>query len=115
MLPLLALPYITAGIGTLGAGARAAGSPQGQRVIQGGINTLNRFGTRLQDFLNPIMQPAQSVMTQGQPIKNIGRSALISSPFFDAGEMASSSIADLISKLIEKEEDEEDKEKKKKI
>jgi len=114
MLPLLALPYITAGIGTLGAGARAAGSPQGQRVIQGGINTLNRFGTRLQDFLNPIMQPAQSVMTQGQPIKNIGRSALISSPFFDAGEMASSSIADLISKLIEKEKDEEDEEKNKK-
>jgi hypothetical protein len=48
------------------------------------------------------MQPAQSVMTQGQPIKNIGRSALISSPFFDAGEMASSSIADLISKLIKR-------------
>jgi hypothetical protein len=56
MLPLLALPYITAGIAALGAAARAVRYPQGQRVIQGGINTLNRFGTRLQDFLNPIMQ-----------------------------------------------------------
>jgi hypothetical protein len=112
VLPLaLAAPLIPAGIATLGAGARAIGSPQGQRFLQGGINTLNRFGTRLQDFLNPIMQPAQSVMIQGQPVRNFGRSALISSPFFDAGEMASSSISDLINKLVEKE-DEEEKEKK---
>ena len=116
MFPLLALPYMAAGISTLGAGARAAGSPQGQRFIQGGINTLNRFGTRLQDFLNPIMQPTQAVMTQGQPVRNLGKSALISQPFFDAGEMASTSISDLINKLIEKEkdEDEEKKDKKKK-
>ena len=91
MFPLLALPYMAAGIGTLGAGARAAGSPQGQRFIQGGINTLNRFGTRLQDFLNPIMQPTQAVMTQGQPVRNLAKSALISSPFFDAGAIPSSS------------------------
>ena len=109
MFPLLALPYMAAGIGTLGAGARAAGSPQGQRFIQGGINTLNRFGTRLQDFLNPIMQPTQAVMTQGQPVRNLAKSALISSPFFDAGEMASTSIVDAINKLIEEEKEDEDK------
>tara|TARA_S200002703_G_scaffold23334_1_gene20151 strand:+ start:381 stop:860 length:480 start_codon:yes stop_codon:yes gene_type:complete len=114
MFPLLALPYMAAGIGTLGAGARVAGSPQGQRFIQGGINTLNRFGTRLQDFLNPIMQPTQAVMTQGQPVKNLAKSALISSPFFDAGEMASTSIVDAINKLIEEEDEDEDKKDKKK-
>jgi hypothetical protein len=54
-------------------------------------------------------------MIQGQPVRNFGRSALISSPFFDAGEMASSSISDLINKLVEKEDDEdEDKKDKKK-
>ena len=55
-----ALPYLGAGIAGLGAAARAAGSPQGQRFLQGGINTLNRFGTRLQDFL----QPASQMITQ---------------------------------------------------
>ena len=55
-----ALPYLGAGIAGLGAAARAAGSPQGQRFLQGGINTLNRFGTRLQDFL----QPAGQMITQ---------------------------------------------------
>jgi len=115
VLPLaLAAPLIPAGIATLGAGARAIGSPQGQRFLQGGINTLNRFGTRLQDFLNPIMQPTQAVMTQGQPVRNIAKSALISSPFFDAGEMASTSIVDAINKLIEEEEEDEDKKDKKK-
>ena len=106
MFPLLALPYITAGIGTLGAGARALGSPQGQRFLQGGINTLNRFGTRLQDFL----QPASQMITQQAIQRPISAGSVI--PF--AMEESANTVADIINKLIEKEEDEEEKDKKKK-
>ena len=105
MFPLLALPYMAAGIGTLGAGARAAGSPQGQRFIQGGINTLNRFGTRLQDFL----QPAGQMITQQAIQKPISAGSMI--PF--TMDETASTISNLINKLIE-EEDEEKKDKKKK-
>mgnify|MGYP003119457261 CR=1 FL=1 len=106
MFPLLALPYITAGIGTLGAGARALGSPQGQRFLQGGINTLNRFGTRLQDFL----QPASQMITQQAIQRPISAGSVI--PF--AMEESANTVADIINKLIEKEEDEDKKDKKKK-
>ena len=106
MFPLLALPYITAGIGTLGAGARALGSPQGQRFLQGGINTLNRFGTRLQDFL----QPASQMITQQAIQRPISAGTVI--PF--AMEESANTVADIINKLIEKEEEEEEKDKKKK-
>jgi len=106
MFPLLALPYITAGIGTLGAGARALGSPQGQRFLQGGINTLNRFGTRLQDFL----QPASQMITQQAIQRPISAGSVI--PF--AMEESANTVADIINKLIEKEEEEEEKDKKKK-
>ncbi len=103
MFPLLALPYMAAGIGTLGAGARAAGSPQGQRFIQGGINTLNRFGTRLQDFL----QPAGQMITQQAIQKPITAGSMI--PF--TMDETASTISNLINKLIEEPEDEEKKEK----
>ena len=106
MFPLLALPYMAAGIGTLGAGARAAGSPQGQRFIQGGINTLNRFGTRLQDFL----QPAGQMITQQAIQKPISAGSMI--PF--TMDETASTISNLINKLIEEEEEEEKKDKKKK-
>ena len=106
MFPLLALPYITAGIGTLGAGARALGSPQGQRFLQGGINTLNRFGTRLQDFL----QPASQMITQQAIQRPISAGSVI--PF--AMEESANTVADIINKLIENEEEEEEKDKKKK-
>ena len=106
MFPLLALPYVTAGIGTLGAGARALGSPQGQRFLQGGINTLNRFGTRLQDFL----QPASQMITQQAIQRPISAGSVI--PF--AMEESANTVADIINKLIEKEEEEEEKDKKKK-
>jgi len=106
MFPLLALPYVTAGIGTLGAGARALGSPQGQRFLQGGINTLNRFGTRLQDFL----QPASQMITQQAIQRPISAGTVI--PF--AMEESANTVADIINKLIEKEEEEEEKDKKKK-
>jgi hypothetical protein len=67
-----ALPYIGAGIAGLGAAARGCGTPQGQRVLQGGINTLNRFGTKLKDFLNPITATiGHAVISQGQPVKSL--------------------------------------------
>lgn len=114
MFPLLALPYMAAGIGTLGAGARAAGSPQGQRFIQGGINTLNRVGTRLKDFLNPITQIGPQLQVQGQPVKSFVGKQTASLPFYDVGLDASQSIVDAINKLIEEDEDEDKKDKKKK-
>ena len=115
MFPLLALPYVTAGIGTLGAGARALGSPQGQRFLQGGINTLNRFGTRLQDFLNPIAQIPQRLNVTGQPVKSFVGKQTVALPFYDAGMDASTTISNLVNKLVEDEEEEEkDKKDKKK-
>ena len=101
-----ALPYLGAGIAGLGAAARAAGSPQGQRFLQGGINTLNRFGTRLQDFL----QPASQMITQQAIQRPISAGSVI--PF--AMEESANTVADIINKLIEKEEDEDKKDKKKK-
>ena len=106
VLPLALAPLIPAGIATLGAGARAIGSPQGQRFLQGGINTLNRFGTRLQDFL----QPTSQMITQQAIQRPISAGSVI--PF--AMEESANTVADIINKLIEKEEEEEDKEKKKK-
>ena len=115
MFPLLALPYITAGIGTLGAGARALGSPQGQRFLQGGINTLNRFGTRLQDFLNPVAQIPQQLNVTGAPVKSFVGKQTVALPFYDVGMDASTTISNLINKLVEDEEEEEkDKKDKKK-
>ena len=101
-----ALPYLGAGIAGLGAAARAAGSPQGQRFLQGGINTLNRFGTRLQDFL----QPASQMITQQAIQRPISAGTVI--PF--AMEESANTVADIINKLIENEEEEEEKDKKKK-
>ena len=101
-----ALPYLGAGIAGLGAAARAAGSPQGQRFLQGGINTLNRFGTRLQDFL----QPAGQMITQQAIQKPISAGSMI--PF--TMDETASTISNLINKLMEEDEDEEKKDKKKK-
>ena len=101
-----ALPYLGAGIAGLGAAARGAGSPQGQRFIQGGINTLNRFGTRLQDFL----QPAGQMITQQAIQKPITAGSMI--PF--AIDETANTISNLINKLIEEEEEEDKKDKKKK-
>lgn len=101
-----ALPYLGAGIAGLGTAARAAGSPQGQRFLQGGINTLNRFGTRLQDFL----QPASQMITQQAIQRPLSAGTVI--PF--AMEESANTVADIINKLIENEEEEEEKDKKKK-
>ena len=109
-----ALPYLGAGIAGLGAAARGAGSPQGQRFIQGGINTLNRVGTRLKDFLNPITQIGPQLQVQGQPVKSFVGKQTASLPFYDVGFDASQSIVDAINKLIEEDEDEDKKDKKKK-
>ena len=114
MFPLLALPYMAAGIGALGTGARVAVRPQGQRFMQGGINTLNRFGTKLKYFINPVMQAQQSTMIPGQKLGNALRSGSAATPFFDAGYDASTSIAELLEKLIEKEKEDKDKKDKKK-
>ena len=101
-----ALPYLGAGIAGLGAAARGVGSPQGQRFIQGGINTLNRFGTRLQDFL----QPAGQMITQQAIQKPISAGSMI--PF--TMDETASTISNLINKLMEEDEDEDKKDKKKK-
>ena len=108
-----ALPYLGAGIAGLGAAARGFGTPQGQRVLQGGINTLNRFGTKLKDFLNPITQIGPQLSVQGQPVKSFVGKQTVALPFYDAGMDASTTISDLIEKLID-EEDEDKKDKKKK-
>ena len=50
-LPLL--PFIPAGIAALGGAARFAGSPTGQRVVQGGLHLFNRGLTGLQYFVQP--------------------------------------------------------------
>ena len=102
-----ALPYLGAGIAGLGAAARAAGSPQGQRFLQGGINTLNRFGTRLQDFLNPVAQIPQQLNVTGAPVKSFVGKQTVALPFYDVGMDASTTISNLINKLVEDEEDEE--------
>ena len=110
-----ALPYLGAGIAGLGAAARAAGSPQGQRFLQGGINTLNRFGTRLQDFLNPVAQIPQQLNVTGAPVKSFVGKQTVALPFYDVGMDASTTISNLINKLVEDEEEEEkDKKDKKK-
>ena len=102
-----ALPYLGAGIATLGAAGRVVNSPTGQRIIQGGINTLNRFGTRLQDFL----QPASQMITQQAIQRPISAGSVI--PF--AIDETSNTISNLINKLIEEDEDkDEDKKDKKK-
>jgi hypothetical protein len=107
MFPLLALPYMAAGIGALGTGARVAGSPQGQRFMQGGINTLNRFGTKLQDFL----QPAGNMMFNQAVKRPVSSGSMI--PF--TMESTADTITNLIAKLMEEEEeDKKDKKKKKK-
>ena len=54
VLPLL--PLIPAGIAALGGAARFAGSPTGQRVVQGGLNLFNRGLTGLQNFVQPTGQ-----------------------------------------------------------
>ena len=54
VLPLL--PFIPAGIAALGGAARFAGSPTGQRVVQGGLNLFNRGLTGLQNFVKPTGQ-----------------------------------------------------------
>ena len=54
VLPLL--PFIPAGIAALGGAARFAGSPTGQRVVQGGLNLFNRGITGLQNFVQPTGQ-----------------------------------------------------------
>jgi len=54
VLPLL--PFIPAGIAALGGAARFAGSPTGQRVVQGGLNLFNRGLTGLQNFVQPTGQ-----------------------------------------------------------
>ena len=54
VLPLL--PFIPAGIAALGGAARFAGSPTGQRVVQGGMNLFNRGLTGLQNFVQPTGQ-----------------------------------------------------------
>ena len=100
-----ALPYLGAGIAGLGAAARAAGSPQGQRFLQGGINTLNRFGTRLQDFL----QPAGQMITQQAIQKPITAGSMI--PF--TMDETASTISNLINKLIEEKKDKKKKKTKK--
>tara|TARA_R100001460_G_scaffold21624_1_gene44079 strand:+ start:66 stop:542 length:477 start_codon:yes stop_codon:yes gene_type:complete len=110
-----ALPYLGAGIAGLGAAARGFGTPQGQRVLQGGINTLNRVGTKLQDFLNPVGQPIyQTFFGPGRRAQKIGAGIAVGEPFEDAIMDAGSSISELINKLIKEEEDEDKKDKKKK-
>tara|TARA_R100001591_G_scaffold24304_1_gene34175 strand:+ start:25 stop:477 length:453 start_codon:yes stop_codon:yes gene_type:complete len=105
VLPLALAPLIPAGIATLGAGARAIGSPQGQRFLQGGINTLNRFGTRLQDFL----QPAGNMI-----FNQATKRPLMAAPVIpEALNTTADTITNLIAKLME-EEEEDKKEKKKK-
>ena len=100
-------PLIPAGIATLGAAGRVVNSPTGQRIIQGGINTLNRFGIRLQDFL----QPASQMITQQAIHRPISAGSVI--PF--AIDETSNTISNLINKLIEEDEDkDEDKKDKKK-
>jgi len=115
MFPLLALPYMAAGIGALGTGARVAGSPQGQRFMQGGINTLSKYGNRLIDFLNPVGQPTyQTFFGPGNKALKIGGGIVAGEPFEDAIMDAGSSVSELIEKLIKKEEKDKDKKDKKK-
>ena len=53
-----ALPYMGAGIAGLAAAARGLGSPQGQRVVQGGLNTISKFGDKIPSFMRGLQNYA---------------------------------------------------------
>ena len=115
------IPYLGAGIAGLGAAVRGFGSPQGQRVLQGGINTLNRGITKLDDFLkpattflNPISQPLTKTFTGRENFfsRKLPLGIYIGEDFEDATLGAVDEVGKLINKLVKEEEDEDKKDKK---
>ena len=119
VLPLL--PFIPAGIAALGGAARFAGSPTGQRVVQGGMNLFNRGLTGLQNFVQPtgqmitnqaIARPLTAGTTIPFTMAELA-GAISPAPQADVTETDEVSAAD-IEEMLEKEEDKNKKKKKKK-
>tara|TARA_R100000231_G_scaffold24824_3_gene22894 strand:+ start:114 stop:641 length:528 start_codon:yes stop_codon:yes gene_type:complete len=126
-------PLIPAGIAALGAAGRAINSPTGQRVIQGGINTLQPYVNTLSNFIG--RQVGTTPVTSTGTLSGLGAAALptfsmsyLSDPstalqtagedlkFFgyDIPKAGTDLIVEQIEKLLEKEEKEDKKDKKKK-
>jgi hypothetical protein len=126
-------PLIPAGIAALGAAGRAINSPTGQRVIQGGINTLQPYVNTLSNFIG--RQVGTTPVTSTGTLSGLGAAALptfsmsyLSDPstalqtagedlkFFgyDIPKAGTDLIVEQIEKLLEKEEKEDKKKKKKK-
>jgi hypothetical protein len=126
-------PLIPAGIAALGAAGRAINSPTGQRVIQGGINTLQPYVNTLSNFIG--RQVGTTPVTSTGTLSGLGAAALptfsmsyLSDPstalqtagedlkFFgyDIPKTGTDLIVEQIEKLLEKEEKEDKKKKKKK-
>ena len=126
-------PLIPAGIAALGAAGRAANSPTGQRIIQGGIKTMQPYMNTLSNFIGRqigttpvtstgtlsglgaaalptftasyLSEPSTAVQTAGEDLKFFG---------YDVPKAGTDLIVEQIEKLLEKEEKEEDKKDKKK-
>ena len=126
-------PLIPAGIAALGAAGRAINSPTGQRLIQGGINTLQPYVNTLSNFIGRqvgttpvtstgtlsglgaaalptlsmsyLMDPSTALQSAGEDIKFFG---------YDVPKAGTDLIVDQIEKLLEEEEKEDKKDKKKK-
>ena len=67
-------PLIPAGIAALGAAGRAINSPTGQRVIQGGINTLQPYVNTLSNFIG--RQVGTTPVTSTGTLSGLGAAAL---------------------------------------
>jgi hypothetical protein len=126
-------PLIPAGIAALGAAGRAVNSPTGQRIIQGGINTMQPYMNTLSNFIGRQMgttpvtstgtlsglsaaalptftasylsEPSTAVQTAGEDLKFFG---------YDLPKSGTDLIVEQIEKLLKKEDKEEKKKKKKK-
>ena len=126
-------PLIPAGIAALGAAGRAINSPTGQRVIQGGINTLQPYVNTLSNFIG--RQVGTTPVTSTGTLSGLGAAALptfsmsyLSDPstalqtagedlkFFgyDIPKAGTDLIVEQIERLLEKEEKEDKKKKKNK-
>ena len=126
-------PLIPAGIAALGAAGRAVNSPTGQRIIQGGINTLQPYVNTLSNFLG--RQIGTTPVTSPGTLSGLGAAALptftasyLSAPatavqtaaadakglLYDLPKAGTDLIVEQIEKLLEKEDKEDKKDKKKK-
>ena len=116
-------PLIPAGIAALGAAGRAVNSPTGQRIIQGGINTMQPYMNTLSNFIGRQMgttpvtstgtlsglsaaalptftasylsEPSTAVQTAGEDLKFFG---------YDLPKSGTDLIVEQIEKLLKKED-----------